>query len=78
MKTYWSEKFNNLSYDTRKIGAAMELQLRIQHLEGEKERLQTRHRQSIKEINEYILNCRDSLDKLELENQGLQVDKSPC
>lgn len=63
----WSERFNNLSLEHRKIGSAHEAQLRVQHLKFEKQRLITRHKQSLKEINDYIKGCEATLEKLDKE-----------
>lgn len=67
MKTNWSEKFNKLSPEIRKIGCASEAQLRIQHLNFEKARLKTRYQSSIDEINRHIKNCEKHLIQLEGE-----------
>ena len=66
-KIDWTEKFNNLSPEIRKIGSASEAQLRIQHLKFEKERIKKRTAQSIKEIDEHIKNCEKWLSDLEKE-----------
>lgn len=63
----WTEKFNNLSPEIRKIGSASEAQLRIQHLNFEKGRLKKRYDQSIKEINDHIKNCEKWVKDLEKE-----------
>ena len=63
----WSEKFNNLSPEIRKIGIAHEAQLRIQHLNFEKMRLKKRYTQSVNEINSHIKNCESWLKELEKE-----------
>jgi ABC-type phosphate transport system auxiliary subunit len=63
----WSKKFNELSLEHRKIGLAHEAQLRVQHLEMEKTRLKRRYEQSLKEINSHIKNCKETLEKLEME-----------
>lgn len=63
----YSEKFNQLAPEIRKIGCAMEAQLRVQHLKLEKARLEKRHKQSIAEINAHIKNCEQTLKKLEEE-----------
>jgi len=60
----WSDKFNKLPDDVRHIGAAREAELRIQHLELEKERLIKRHRQSLREINDHIKNCKQWLARM--------------
>lgn len=52
----WSDAFNALPRDIRHIGAMTETELRIRGLQREKKRLQTRYRQSLKEINEHIAN----------------------
>jgi hypothetical protein len=63
----WSEKFNALSPEIRKIGSASEAQIRIQHLNFEKDRLRKRYAQSLREINEHIKNCEQWLKELEKE-----------
>ena len=63
----WTEKFNSQSEEVRTIGQAMELQTRIQHLNFEKDRLKSRYNQSVKEINDHIKNCEQSLERLSRE-----------
>lgn len=63
----YREKFNALSPEIRKIGAMAEAQTRIQMLNKEKARLRKRYTQSVKEINEYICNCEDSIKRLEMD-----------
>lgn len=63
----WSDAWNELPYDIRHIGAMCEYELRIQHLQMEKNRLKKRYTQSLKEINEHIKNIQDWIKR---ENQG--------
>jgi len=67
MKKNWTEKFNSLSPEIRKIGSASEAQLRIQHLNLEKDRLKKRYTQSVAEINSHIKNCEKWLNDLEID-----------
>lgn len=57
----WSALFNDLPFDIRKIGAAMETKTRIQHLLMEKSRLKSRYQKSCAEINDHIKNCEQTL-----------------
>ncbi len=57
----WSEEFNKLPRDVRHVVAMNEIELRIQHLRMEKERLKKRYTQSVSEINGYIENLQDEL-----------------
>jgi hypothetical protein len=57
----WSDAYNALPYEVRFIGKMHEAELRIQHLNFEKERLLKRYLQSMKEINDHIKNCEDTL-----------------
>lgn len=75
--TNWSEKYNALPRDVRRIGAAMESRTRIQHLNFEKERLKKRYRQSLAEINDHIKNCEDWLRCLDREEETLIEVHSP-
>lgn len=72
MKT-WSEKFNELSPEIREIGVASELQLRIQHLNFEKDRLHKRYKQSLTEINNHIVNCERELARWERKLYGFNI-----
>jgi len=63
----WSEQFNALPDDVRRIGAALESKLRIQHLEMEKDRLKRNYDRSVREINAHIANCEKHLLDLETE-----------
>ena len=62
--SYWSDKFNALSKEHRTIGAAMELQLRIQHLDFEI----GRHKEAIRKAREHQKNCKEALRKMELKD----------
>lgn len=59
----WSEKFNALPPEIRHIGSMCETELRIQHLNFEKDRLKKRYQQSCKEINEHIKTCKELLKR---------------
>lgn len=65
MEKNWTEKFNSLSPEIRKIGCASEAQLRIQHLNFEKARLKKRYNKSVAEINDHIKECERWLKDLE-------------
>jgi len=60
--------FNGMPLKVRKIFAAQESELRIQHLNFEKDRLKKRYRQSLAEINQHIANCEKSLAQLKGES----------
>jgi hypothetical protein len=64
----WSQEFNALPEHIRIIGAAMEVRTRIQHLNFEKDRLKRRYDQSMREINEHILNCEKWFHNLNTQN----------
>lgn len=55
MKT-WTEKYNELPDDIRKIANAVSCKDNIQYLNIEKARLIKRHKQSLAEINDHIKN----------------------
>lgn len=59
----WSEEFNKLPYEVRHVIAMNEIELRIQHLRMEKERLKKRYNQSVAEIDGYISNLQSELRK---------------
>jgi hypothetical protein len=61
----WAAEFNALPREVRRIGQAMELRTRIQHLRFERERLKKRYDASIREIDEYICRCTESLKALD-------------
>jgi len=63
--TDWNQEFNDLPRDVRRIGQAMELQTRIQHLDFERDRLKKRYMQSCREIAEHRKNCERSLRGLD-------------
>ena len=70
----WSAKFNELPFPVRRIGAAMELETRIQHLMFERNRLEKRYHRSCAEIKEHKTNCEKALLRL---GQELTKDGSP-
>ena len=53
----YSDDFNELPFEVRKIAAKVMLQYQIRDLGFEKERLKKRYNQSLKEINEKIKYC---------------------
>lgn len=58
-----SDMFNALPFEARRIGAAMESKLRIQHLLFERNRCISRHKKSLEEIDQHIKNCRHTLER---------------
>jgi len=56
-----SDEYNALPYDVRVIAGRVIDQTRINQLLLEKQRLNKRHAQSIKEINEHIRNLERSI-----------------
>ncbi len=59
--TDWSKKYNELPYETRHIAAMVSIQDQINGLLREKQRLATRYKQSLKEINAHIKSCESDL-----------------
>jgi len=72
----WSEKFNALPDDVRRIGAGLEAHLRIQHLNFEKDRLKKNYERSLREINAHITNCKEWLKRLESEHNAATAEGS--
>jgi hypothetical protein len=60
----WSERFNALPDETRRIAAAVNRQSNIQFLELEKVRLTKQYRRSVKEIDDHIKNLEASIAAL--------------
>lgn len=58
----WADRYNQFPPDVRHVGAMLECELRIQHLIFEKKRLRARLKQSIKEIDDHIKYCQQTLD----------------
>lgn len=65
----WSAEFNALPKDVRRIGAALEAKLRIQHLNMEKRRAKEAYRGVCRKCNEHIANCEEWLARLERESE---------
>ena len=59
----WSDLYNSLPDEWRAVGRPCEMQVRIQHLKAEKDRLKRRYNQSLKEIDEHIANLERELEK---------------
>ena len=57
----WSDEFNSQAYDRRRIGAAMEIGTRLQHLHFERQRLQAAYRKSLADIASHEKNLVRSL-----------------
>ena len=50
----WADRFNELPDDMRLIAAMNEAQMRVNQLLMERDRLQKRYRQSVREVNAHI------------------------
>jgi len=57
----WSDQWNAMPIKYRKIGSMIETQMRINQLHKEKDRLEKRYRQSVREVNDHIGNLKRSL-----------------
>jgi hypothetical protein len=60
----WAESFNALDDHTRTIGVAMEIKVRLQHLQFERDRLKKAYDRSLFEIRQHERNLVDSLKRL--------------
>lgn len=58
----YSDDYNALPFETRKITAKVMIQGQIRDLKFEKKRLKTRYNQSLKEINDNIKCCEGDLE----------------
>jgi len=63
----WSDKWNALPREVRHIGSMVESEMRINQLKREKDRLKTRYKQSIKEVNDHIKNLEKWIEKNEYD-----------
>ena len=54
----------------------MEAQVRIQHLEMERDRLKKNYERSLREINAHITNCKEWLKRLESEHNAATPEGS--
>ena len=52
----WSERWNELPEEIRRIGSITEAEMRINQLKAEKARLEKSYRRNIDEINNHIAN----------------------
>ena len=67
----WSDKWNKLPIEIRKVGSMCETEMRINQLEIEKDRLKRRYEQSVGEINAHIRSLQDWI-KRETTQQNIE------
>ena len=72
----WSEQFNALPDNVRRIGCALELRVRLQHLIFERDRLKKNYQRSLEEINQHMINCELALAQLETEHNAATPEVS--
>ncbi len=67
MSRDWSAEYNEFPMEIRTICAGLHCNIRIQHLNYEKDRLKQRYYKSCAEINDHIKNLEQELLRMEKE-----------
>jgi len=60
----WREAFNSSPDEVRKVGCAMDIQTRLQHLHFERQRLKEAYDSSLRKIREHEVNLLSDLRRM--------------